>query len=104
VGLAVTSANLYATPALPPRWQPYAGYGVLAVEMELSALLVLARMSGARAGGILVSDGNVVRAAGTDVTNYDPHRQVVEQGKRIMLKIGLDALAALAEAEAMEQG
>jgi uridine phosphorylase len=100
VGLAVTAANLYATPIVAPRWQQYVGYGVLAVEMELAALLVLARMHGARAGGILTSDGNVLRVAGTNVDTYDPHREVVEQGKHAMLKIGLEALAAVAKADA----
>jgi uridine phosphorylase len=99
VGLAVTVANLYATPIMPGDFLKYAGYGVLAVEMELAALLVLAAMNGAWAGGILTSDGNVVRKKGTEIESYDPHREVVEQGKRAMLKVALDALAALAASE-----
>lgn len=98
VGLAVTGANLYSTPILPPVWKKYVGYGVLAVEMELAALLVLALMHGARAGGILASDGNVVRQADVNAA-YDPHREVVARGKKMMLKIALEALADLARAE-----
>ena len=96
VGLAITAANLYATPVVPAGWTKYVGYGVLAIEMELAALLVLARMNGARAGGILTSDGNLVRKSATDISNYDPHREVVEQGKQTMLKVALEALAHLA--------
>jgi uridine phosphorylase len=99
VGLGVTAANLYSTPVVPAPWPQYVGYGVLAIEMELAALLVLAQMNGARAGGILASDGNLVRKSATEVDNYDPHRDVVERGKRAMLKVGLDALAELAGKE-----
>ncbi len=99
VGLAVTVANLYESPVVPADWLKYVGYGVLAVEMELAALLVLAQMSGARAGGILTSDGNVVRKQGADVFTYDPHREVVDRGKLVMLRVALEALADLSGAE-----
>ncbi|MGH7539551.1 MAG: nucleoside phosphorylase [Gemmatimonadota bacterium] len=90
-GLVVTEANLY--PGIdPPRWQRYVGYGVLGVEMELSALLVLAAMRGARAGGILAVDGNLLDRD-PRMSDYDPHREVVERGVEAMLEIALDAAA-----------
>lgn len=67
---------------------------VCAVEMELATLLIIAALHGARAGGIFTSDGNMTEEA--DMTEYDPHRSVVEDGVSTMLKIALDALARLA--------
>ncbi len=98
VGLAVSEANFYAT-LYPPRWQTYVGYGVKGVEMELAGLFVLASMHGARAGGIMVADGNLVRDRDPDMRDYDPHRPVVAAGKRTMLRTAVGALAALAEAD-----
>ena len=60
------------------------------------ALLVLAQMYGARAGGILTTDGNLVRDKNPNMSDYDPHREVVAEGKEQMLVIALEALAALA--------
>ena len=68
--------------------------GVCAVEIELATLLIMASLHGARAGGIFTSDGNMTEEA--DLTEYDPHRNVVEEGVSAMLKIRLDVLARLA--------
>jgi uridine phosphorylase len=97
-GLAVTAANFYSA-VLPPPWKRYVGYSVKAVEMELAALLVVAGMHGARAGGILTSDGNLVREPIDLELEYDPHRDIVARGKAKMLEITLDAMANLIEAE-----
>jgi uridine phosphorylase len=95
VGLTVTQANFYSTDLFPPPWRKYADYGALTVEMEMSALFVIARMNGARAGGILTSDGNLARDA--EEASYDPHREIVTEGKKAMLEIALRALAKLRE-------
>lgn len=99
LGLAVTDANFYAGIA-EPRWKPYVGHGVKGVEMELAGLLVLAGMHGARAGGILTVDGNLVRDRAADMSDYDPDRAVVEEGKAAMLRIAVRALRGLVEADA----
>lgn len=96
VGLLVSVANFYPSDLLPSPWEKYVGYGVLGVEMELAALLVVARMNGALAGGIATTDGNLVRASDPGMDGYDPHREVVTRGKQAMLQIGLEALADLA--------
>ena len=74
----------------------YVKLGVLAIEMELSALLVLASTRGVRAGGALVIDGasadDLVGGAG-----YDPHRDVVADGIARGVRVTLDALTALPE-------
>jgi uridine phosphorylase len=72
----------------------YVKLGVLAIEMELSALLVLASTRGVRAGGGLVIDGanadDLVDGAG-----YDPDRGVVADGVARGTLVTLDALVAL---------
>jgi len=72
--------------------------GVVAVEMELAALLVMAGLRGLKAGGILVSDGNLAEdQSKTEMEDfaYDPHRDVVKHGTQKMLRVALDALADL---------
>ena len=96
VGLLVSDANFYPSAMLPLPCEKYVGYGVLGVEMELSALLVVAHMNGARAGGIATSDGNLVRKPDPEMDGYDPHREVIARGKQAMLQIALEALANLA--------
>jgi uridine phosphorylase len=72
----------------------YVKLGVLAIEMELAALLVLASTRGVRAGGALVIDGanadDLVEGAG-----YDPHRAVVAEGVARGISVALDALVGL---------
>lgn len=98
-GMVVTEANFYPG-SEPPRWQRYRGYGPLAVEMEMSSLYVLAAMNGARAGGILTVDGNLVETRRPDMSDYDPHRAVVKDGVSRMLELAVRAAAAIAAGEA----
>ena len=98
-GLLVTEATFYPG-AFPPRWQTYNRYGAIAVEMEMSSLFVVASMNGARAGGIVAVDGNLVRDRSPDMSDYDPHRAVVREAVEAMLEIAVDAAAALGEQEA----
>jgi uridine phosphorylase len=71
--------------------------GAVCVEMELATLLVMAGLHGVRAGGIFTSDGNLARkdTVELDSSAYDPHREVVSQGKQTMLTIALKALTLL---------
>lgn len=98
-GVILTRANFY--PGLLPEPYPlWMKAGVIGVEMELALLLVMASLNRARGGGIFVSDGNLARdvkaeKAPSDVATYNPHREVVAQGVRNMLRVTLDALASL---------
>jgi len=94
-GIILTHSHFYRgiLPSTLDMWLE-ADVDVCAVEMELATLLVIAGMHGVQAGGIFTSDGNLTEEA--DPTEYDPHRNVVEEGVRAMLKIALDALARLA--------
>lgn len=101
MGIARTGAAFYPG-VLPPQLEMWMAAGVVCVEMELATLLVIASLRGARAGGILVSDGNIPRAlkvmkAGEvlDPFSYNPHREAVREGVRIMLRIALESLSQL---------
>ncbi|MGH2793071.1 MAG: nucleoside phosphorylase [Actinomycetota bacterium] len=91
-GIVLTQAMFFPG-VLDDRIATYAKEGAIAVEMELSALLVIASMKGLRAGGVLTSDGNPTTSSGPE--SYDPHRDVVHRGVDAMMEVALDALAEL---------
>ena len=64
--------------------------------MELATLLIVAALRGIRAGGVFTVDGNPDEGDVEDPTGYDPHRDVVREGKRRMIEVGLDAIVRLA--------
>jgi uridine phosphorylase len=91
----IWTKSLFFPGVIKPPYELYVQAGVIAVEMELSSLLVLAGMKGLRSGGILVCDGNpMTRSSQAD---YNPHRPVVENAVGKMMEITLDALRELAE-------
>jgi uridine phosphorylase len=93
-GLVWTRAAFY--PGLLPVPMPaYVRAGVLAIEMELSALLVLGSLRGLTTGGVLVIDG-VAADELVETTGYDPHRDVVAAGVDRGIEVALDALVGLA--------
>jgi len=105
LGLARTGAAFF--PGLLPHpietFEMWMKANVIATEMELAALLVIASLRGARAGGILVSDGNLARRLKetkqgkvyNQFTDYNPHRDAVRHGIESMIKVALEALVRL---------
>lgn len=94
VGTVLTHAVFYPSEVLGSdlaRWQRS---GVVAVEMEVAALFVIASLHGREAGAILAVDGNPLAAADHDMSGYDPRREVVTAAVDRMLDIALDALVA----------
>jgi uridine phosphorylase len=79
--------------------QAYVTAGVLAIEMELSALLVTGALRGLICGGVLVIDGVAADELAT-TTGYDPHRDVVAAGVDRGVAVALDALSSLPVGEA----
>lgn len=67
--------------------------GVVGVEMEASALLIVAALRGARAGAILAVDGMAIEFEGDA---YNPNREVVTQAIEQESVIALDAMVRLA--------
>jgi len=68
--------------------------GVVAVEMELATLLVMAGIRGVRAGGIFASDEGL-GAQKEKESGYDPFHKGLQESTQAMLPIAFDALVAL---------
>jgi len=62
--------------------------GAIGAEMELSALLIIARLRGVAAAGIFVTDGY----ADADMNDYNPHVDEVKNGTELGIEIALNAL------------
>lgn len=96
-GVVVTDANFYPGLVENPR-AIWIEAGAVAAEMEMATLFVMAGLRGLRAGGILVTDGNLAEDQSTSEMQdfaYNPHRDVVRKGVENMLEIGLQALVDL---------
>jgi uridine phosphorylase len=75
----------------------YKQAGILAVEMEIAALYVVASLRGARAGAIVALDG----FADADLAaEYNPHTDVVSEAVEREIEIALEAIVRLATAAA----
>ncbi len=94
-GIMLTSDVFYPA-VLKTSLELYSKAGVPGVEMEVSALFVIASLRGVKAGAIATVDGNPLK---WDEGNYDPHGEMVTKGKERMLKIGLETMAALSKAK-----
>ncbi len=90
-GLVLTTDLFYPSAALGQDWTVWQTSRVMAVEMEAAALFVVAALHAVKAGGIFTVDGNPTRAA-DDMSEYDPHREVVAEGVFRMLRLALRAL------------
>ncbi|WP_045516153.1 nucleoside phosphorylase [Neobacillus niacini] len=72
--------------------QLYKKAGVLAVDMENSALFVIAALKGVQAGAILAIDGYADAELRDE---YNPHNDLVSNAVEAEMKIALDAITAL---------
>lgn len=93
-GIVLSSDVFYPGPVLGDQLAMWSSAGVVAVEMECSALFVVASLHGVEAGAILAVDGNPLAAQSTDMTGYDPYRDVVDRAVDAMIEIALDAVVA----------
>jgi uridine phosphorylase len=96
-GVILTKALFYPGVLNPEYNSAYLKAGVIAVEMELAALLIMGGIKGINTGGILVSDGNPVKHKDEE---YNPHRSVVEEGVGKSIEVALGAIQRLAEGAA----
>ena len=92
-GVVLTSDLFYPHEVLGSDLEMWQRAGVVAVEMEVAALLVTAALHGAAAGAILAVDGNPLAEADDDMSGYDPHREVVVEAVDRMVAIALDVVA-----------
>jgi len=97
VGKGITATfDAFFTGVLDLPHDIYAAAGVLAVEMEIAALYVIASLRGMRAGAIVALDGD----ADTVDQEYDPHKRIVVEAVERGIEAALRAVASLAGAEA----
>ena len=69
----------YPHPVLGGDLELWSRAGAVAVEMECSTLFVIADQHGVRAGAVLAIDGNPVAQDDTDMSGYDPYRDIVRE-------------------------
>lgn len=93
VGIVLTDGLYFPYPFVESRVGMWPKLGAVAIEMEFAPLLIQASIHGARAGGIFVSDGNVIEEP--DPWKVNPLRKVVKMGKKAMIEIALEALSRL---------
>ena len=91
-GIVRTCENFYLRERSPKLNEQYARLGAVALEMELSAILMAAIDLGKRAGGILTVGSNLV----TTENRYKGQRVAeFELGEKNMIKIALETLKRL---------
>ena len=95
-GVIMTSGVFYPG-AFPRQVDVWRQLPVIGAEMELAVLAIVGALRGLRVGGIFTVDGN--EESGDDMTGYNPHKEVVAQGKERMIEVALEAVSRLATAE-----
>jgi uridine phosphorylase len=94
-GIVLTSSVFYPHPVFGsalPQWQQA---GVVAVEMEVAALFVIASLHRVAAGAILAIDGNPLLERDEEMSGYDPHREIVREAIDEMIGITLQAITKM---------
>eukprot|EP01113_Clastostelium_recurvatum_P006399 TRINITY_DN1288_c0_g1_i2.p2 TRINITY_DN1288_c0_g1~~TRINITY_DN1288_c0_g1_i2.p2 ORF type:complete len:266 (-),score=82.14 TRINITY_DN1288_c0_g1_i2:3-800(-) len=94
VGIVTTVGHFYDGPAGNNN-KLWASAKVLAIEMEISILLVIASLRGIRAGAAANIDNYIFEREVSE--KYEPHREVVHQGTYRMIRVVLSAAARLAK-------
>ncbi|MHA2084953.1 MAG: nucleoside phosphorylase [Candidatus Thorarchaeota archaeon] len=91
-GIVRTCQNFYSRDRSPKLNEQYTRLGAVALEMELSAILIAATELGKRAGGILTVGSNLV----TTENRYKGQRvDEFEKGERDMIRVALEAVKSL---------
>lgn len=91
-GIVRTCENFYLRERSPKLNEQYARLGAVALDMELSAILIAAIDLGKRAGGILTVGSNLV----TTENRYKGQRvEEFDVGERNMIKIALETIKRL---------
>lgn len=93
-GIVLTSAVFYPHDVFGSNLATWQRAGVVAVEMEVAALFVIASLHDVAAGAILAIDGNPLATGDAAMAGYDPDRDVVADAVTRMLAIALDAVCA----------
>lgn len=93
-GIVLTNAHFYSHNVLGSSLPMWHEAGVIAVEMEVAALFVIASLHHVSAGAILAIDGNSVIDKDPTMVGYNPNRKVVHDAVEVMVGAALDALVS----------
>lgn len=88
-GIMMTQALFYPG-LLESKVKLYAKAGVVAMDNEVAALLVVSSLNGVKAGAILTADAKAFELVG--VEDYKPDQSVVNQAVEDEIDIALDAI------------
>mmetsp|Transcript_1969 Transcript_1969/g.3454 ORF Transcript_1969/g.3454 Transcript_1969/m.3454 type:complete len:144 (-) Transcript_1969:323-754(-) len=94
MGPTLTSGNFYPGPAMASTLQTNADAGALTVEMENASLFCIGTVRGIKTAAIGTVDGSPFH---WDDGDYDPHGNLVAEGKVKMVKTGLKVGSAIAQ-------
>lgn len=86
----IVSSDVFYPGLLDTQLELYSKAGVVAVEMECSALFVTGSLKGIKTGSILVLDGNPLK---WKEGNYDPHGKAMSDAVDQAIVVALKALA-----------
>ncbi|KAF4670924.1 hypothetical protein FOL47_001773 [Perkinsus chesapeaki] len=92
-GITLASAIFYPSPAVEQTLATNAAAGAIGVEMENSALFIVAAIRGIRAAAVCTVDGSPLK---WDEGDYDPHGNTVAEGKDRMIKTGINVAKRIA--------
>lgn len=93
-GIVLTSDLFYPGEMLGSELGDWAKAHVVAVEMEVATLLVLASMHGVDAGAVLAIDGNPLEADGGSMESYSPDKSAVAAAVGVAVEMALGAAVA----------
>eukprot|EP01111_Echinosteliopsis_oligospora_P006839 TRINITY_DN2122_c0_g1_i1.p1 TRINITY_DN2122_c0_g1~~TRINITY_DN2122_c0_g1_i1.p1 ORF type:complete len:251 (+),score=89.14 TRINITY_DN2122_c0_g1_i1:76-828(+) len=99
VGLVCTVGHFYDGP-LGNKNELWATSKILAIEMEISVLLVIASLRGIRAGAAVNIDNYIFERELSQ--KYEPNRNVVHEGTYRMIRVCLDAASKLAQQDLVQ--
>lgn len=91
-GIVLTSDNFYPSPVLENSQPMWREAGVLAVEMEIAALLTVASLNGVAAAAIVAIDGNPLADEDEAMSDYQPFRSIVDDAVERMIEVALDVV------------
>lgn len=92
-GVVLTDGLYFPYPYVASKIDMWGELGAVAIEMEYATLLIQASIHKARAGGIFVSDGNIVEEP--DPMAVDPDKELTSKGIQRMIEISMNALTGL---------
>ncbi len=93
-GIVLTSDLFYPGDMLGSELGDWAKAHVVAVEMEVATLLVVAAMHGVEAGAVLAIDGNPLAVDGGSMRQYNPDQSVVGSAIAVAVELALGAAVA----------